>query len=112
MKKATMVELMKFKKPHTDNEYLMNLKVVAKKLKKLYLTQSEYNNCSLSITSSMTIKRRFGKWNIALDKAGLSVSKEMDIAPDKLMLNLAKVSQILGTLNFSKEDLVKPNSAY
>ena len=41
MKKATMVELMKFKKPHTDNEYLMNLKVVAKKLKKLYLTQSE-----------------------------------------------------------------------
>ena len=60
----------------------------------------------------MTFKRRFGKWNVALEKAGLTVSKEMDISPEKLMSNLFKVSQILGTLNFSKEDLVKPNSAY
>jgi 5-methylcytosine-specific restriction endonuclease McrA len=112
MKKAAMLDLMKFKEQHTDNEYLMNLKDVAKKLNKTSLTQSEYNNCSLSFASSMTIKRRFGKWNIALEKAGLSVLKEMDIKPEKLMLNLYKVAEILGTPNFSKEDLVKPNSAY
>ena len=112
MKKATPIELMKFKKNYTEKEYLTNLFEVAKKLKKTTLTQSDYNNCSLSITTSMTFKRRFGKWNVALEKAGLTVSKEMDISPEKLMSNLFKVSQILGTLNFSKEDLVKPNSAY
>jgi 5-methylcytosine-specific restriction endonuclease McrA len=113
MKKASkLVETMKFKEQHTDKEYLENLTAVAKKLKKTTLTQSDYNNCSISITTSMTFKRRFGKWNNALEKAGLSVSKEMDIAPEKLMLNLSKVANILGTLNFSKDDLVKPNSTY
>ena len=103
---------MKFKESHTDKEFLENLAAVAKKLNKTSLTQSDYNNCSISFASSMTIKRRFGKWNIALEKAGLSVLKEMDIKPEKLMLNLYKVAEILGTPNFSKEDLVKPNSAY
>lgn len=112
MKKNSLIELMKFKESHTDKEFLENLAAVAKKLNKTSLTQSDYNNCRISFASSMTIKRRFGKWNIALEKAGLSVLKEMDIKPEKLMLNLYKVTEILGTPNFSKEDLVKPNSAY
>lgn len=60
----------------------------------------------------MTIKRRFGKWNIALDMAGLKVLKEMDISEDKLLLNLVKVMEKLETPNFSKEDLVPPISKY
>lgn len=112
MKKGIKYRLIKFKKTYKDDELLKNLSDVAKNLKKNYLTQEEYNSSSIKITSSMTFKRRFGKWNTALERAGLVVSKEMDISTEKLLLNLFNVSQKLGTPNFSKDDLVKPNSSY
>ena len=112
MKKINTSHLIKIRKIFTEEELLSNLNAVAKKLKKNTLTQEDYKSCNIKIATSKTIKKRFGKWNIALERAGLEVVKEMDIPEEKLLLNLVKVMEKLETPNFSKEDLVPPISKY
>jgi len=59
-------------KSMTDEELIMELKSVAQKLKINILTIGIFNRHS-SI-SAETIRRRFGSWWIALNKAGLKIS--------------------------------------
>jgi hypothetical protein len=112
MKDNNASSLIMIRQIFTDEELISNLIAVAKKLKKNNLTQEDYNSCNIKIATNKTIKKRFGKWNSALEKAGLEVVKEMDISEEKLLLNLVKVMEKLETPNFSKEDLVPPISKY
>lgn len=73
----------------SDEELLNDLKNVAAKLCRNNLTKEDYNK--LGKYSSGTLERRFGKWNIALEKAGLDLSRATNISDIDLFKNIEQV---------------------
>ncbi len=79
----------------TDQELLDDLRRIANKLGKDSLTGRDYDDADKKF-SSYTIATRFGKWNIALEQAGLKSVLERDVSEDELFKNLENVWIKLG----------------
>jgi hypothetical protein len=79
---------------YSDDSLLNEIKRVAKKLDKDTLTQKKFNQ--LSKTNHSTITKRFGSWNNALRKAGLSVKNVQNISDEELFAEIEKVWNRLG----------------
>jgi predicted restriction endonuclease len=93
----------------TDQELLDDLKNVAGKLGRDNLTGREYNE--FGKFSSDTIASRFGKWNNALEKAGLKITFNTHISEKDLFANLEEVWIKLGHQP-KKRDMKQPLSKY
>lgn len=77
-----------------DEELLGDLKRVAVELGQETVTIDQYNERGTYHSTSLS--RRFGTWLKALDKAGLSKSRNLHIANEELFSNLAAVWMKLG----------------
>ena len=78
----------------TEDNLLSDLRRVAEVSKDNKVTQKIYSelgeyNCS-------TVIRKFGKWNVALKKANLQVSNQLNIPDEKLFNNILKLWEHLG----------------
>lgn len=93
----------------TDQELLDDLKNVADKLGRDNLTGREYDE--FGRFSSATIARRFGKWNNALEKAGLNITFNANISEKDLFANLEEVWIKLGHQP-QRRDMKQPISKY
>ena len=78
----------------SDEEILQDIRRCAELLGKNTITYSEYQHTGRA--SSRTVVRRFGTWNRALEKAGLSVKTQRDIADDDLFENIEQMWVKLG----------------
>ena len=78
----------------SDESLLEELRRVAARLGQDSLTQAEFAEHALISVS--LIKKRFGTWNNALKKAGLHVSKRMDIPDDEILAEIGRVWTLLG----------------
>lgn len=85
-----------------DHVLLEDLAAVAGQLGKSSITKDEYNTHGRF--AAATMQKRFGAWNEALRKAGLSVAKRMGITKDELVADLLRVSCVLGTKVVSTSD--------
>lgn len=85
-----------------DDVLLGDLASVADRLGKRSITKDDYN--AHGRFSAATMQKRFGSWNEALHKAGLSVAKRMGIPKDELIADLLRVSEVLGTRVLSISD--------
>lgn len=95
-------------KSMTDEELIMELKSVAQKLKVNILTIENFNRHS-SINAE-TIRRRFGSWGIALNKAGLKISNMgKRYSDDYYFENMLKVWTFHGRQPKYKEMDVMPS---
>lgn len=88
-----------------ETELLADLAKVAENLKKKTITVAEYKD--KGTFGSTTMIRRFGSWNAALLKAGLSVSNRLNIPDEELFHNIAAVWTSLGRQPYGRE-LEKP----
>ena len=77
-----------------DEELINDIIRVKNVLNKEKLSFRDYD--SNGKYASGTIVRRFGKWNNALQKAGISLSAEKDISEEELFKNLEEVWVKLG----------------
>ena len=79
----------------TESCLLNDLVEVSKRLGKSCITEREYNGNGTY--SSGTFRRRFGSWNIALEKAGLIAENSwFNISDDGYIDDLKRVAQQLG----------------
>lgn len=79
---------------YSDENLLNEIRKAAEKLGKDTLTQKEYKNRAR--TNPSTIIRRFGSWNAALKKAGLSAKNNRNISDENLFAEIEKVWDRLG----------------
>jgi hypothetical protein len=78
----------------SNESLLAELRRVADHLKKNTVTQDQFRKhgrCSPAL-----IKQRFGSWNGALDSAGLSVAKRMNIPDEDIFEEIGRVWSVLG----------------
>jgi Homing endonuclease associated repeat/HNH endonuclease len=87
-------ELMPHHRNISDEELLGDLKRVASDLGKFTVTIDQYNERGTYHSTSLA--RRFGTWMKALDRAGLSKSRNLHITNEELFANLAAVWTTLG----------------
>ncbi len=80
--------------PVEDVELLADLKRVAEMLGASTVSMPKYNECGKY--NNTTVARRFGSWNNALLKAGLSVSNEVNISDERLFENILTLWQHYG----------------
>lgn len=80
--------------PVSDAELLADLKHVSEMLNALTVSMPKYDE--FGKYSNTTIARRFGTWNNALTKAGLSVSNEVNITDERLFENILTLWQHYG----------------
>lgn len=78
----------------TEEDLISDLLNVKNKLNKEKLTRDEYNNHGKY--SSGTFEKRFGTWNNALQKAGITLSTERGISEEELFKNIEEVWITLG----------------
>lgn len=76
----------------SDEELINDLKKVAKELDKQSITRNEYNIHGRY--SEGTLRKRFGGWIKALQKAGLSSVKDYEVTKDDLIKELKRVSEL------------------
>ncbi len=93
----------------TDAELLADLKRVASELGKTAVTGDEYNERGRF--HHTTLMTRFGSWFMALDKAGLKRTRNLNIADEELFTNLAEIWIKLGRQPFGS-DLTSQTSKY
>ncbi len=93
----------------TNEQILDDLKLAAQKAKKGSISYHEY--LKLGTFSTKVFYNRFGSWNNALKKAGLSIVRESNISEKMLFENLEKVWRKLGRQPFYGE-MKKPLSEY
>lgn len=93
--------------PVTNAELLADLRHVAQQLNASVVSQPQYRE--LGLYSETTIGRRFGTWNKAILKAGLSLSNEVDIPVERLFENLFILWQHYGRQP-RRSDLASPPS--
>ena len=93
-----MEEVLNFKKnflsDRSDESLLAEIRRVATEKRKESLTQEEFNKYGR--VSTQIIKRRFGTWNEALAKSGLSVTKRMNITDEEIFAEIERVWSLLG----------------
>ena len=78
----------------SDDELISDLKRVAKELNSTTVSMPKYKG--IGQYDETTIARRFGSWNNALLKAGLSLSNEVDISDVRLFENVLTLWQHYG----------------
>ena len=77
-----------------DEILLNDLKRVACLLEKASLTKEEYNQHGRFCAATM--QNRFGSWNQALVRGGLTVQKRVDIDKHELVVDLKRVAKQIG----------------
>jgi predicted restriction endonuclease len=77
-----------------DDELLDDLKNVASELDKSKVTIDEYNERGKFHATTLT--RRFGSWFVALEKAGLQRTRNLNISNEELFENIVHVWTNLG----------------
>lgn len=77
-----------------DNELLEDLRIVASKIDKSKVTIEEYNERGKFHATTLT--RRFGSWFVALEKAGLERTRNLNISDEELFENIVHVWTKLG----------------
>ncbi len=87
-------ELESFHRNVSDEDLLNDLKRVAKEIGKDKVTIDEYNERGRFHNTTLT--RRFGSWFIALEKAGLKKTRNLNISNEELFNNLVDIWQRLG----------------
>lgn len=92
-----------------EQDFIDDLKKVAIKLGKGFLTSREYDE--IGKYTSGTIHRRFGTWNKALQKAGLEPALNLNISDKELFENIEVVWINLGRQPTHRE-MRKPLSKY
>jgi hypothetical protein len=92
-----------------DQELLDDLKSVATKLGRNNITSREYDE--IGKYTSSTISTRFGKWNIALQLAGLELTLIQNISDKELLENIETIWIKLGKQPTSR-DMKQPLSKY
>jgi Homing endonuclease associated repeat/HNH endonuclease len=80
--------------PVTDEELINDLLRVAKECNVPSVSQPLYRK--EGVFDETTIGRRFGTWNKALEKAGLTFSNEVNISDERLFENLLSLWQYYG----------------
>lgn len=85
-----------------DDVLLGDLASVAGRLGKPSITKEEYNRHGRF--AAATMQKRFGSWNEALRRAGLTVVKRMSIPSSELVSDLGRVAAFLGTNVLSTTD--------
>lgn len=80
--------------PVDDAELLADLKRVAEMLGASTVSMPKYRECGKY--DNTTVARRFGSWNNALLKAGLTVSNEVNISDERLFENILTLWQHYG----------------
>jgi len=91
----------------TDEELLNDLRRVANELGRATVTYSEYD--AYGRCRSRTIEVRFGRWNSALERAGLTVERRVGLTRDELFENLEGVWIRLGRQP-RRQEMVRPLS--
>lgn len=84
-----------------DEEILEDIRQVAKEVGTLSLTLLQYDERGQF--GATTVIRRFKKWNLALDLAGLDIGHRQDLTNEELFENLADVWSHLGRQPFGRE---------
>ena len=85
-----------------DAVLLDDLRSVAARLGAITLTKDQYDKAGRFSTATM--QNRFGSWNAALQRGGLTVQKRIDIPKDELVSDLTRVSSELSTNVLSVKD--------
>ena len=90
----TKFELNQYNRNISDNELIADIVQVSKKLNQSFVTADEYKkNGRFGLT---TVRRKFGTWNAAIEKAGLDKNEQVNNSEEKLFENLLKVWTKLG----------------
>jgi len=84
-----------------DDVLLEDLRAIAAKLGVKTLTQSKYDEHGRF--SAATLKKRFGRWNLALAAASLSPAKLMNVPSELLIGDITRVARLLNTTQISRE---------
>jgi len=93
----------------SDQDLLDDVKKVASEFNKETITRDEYDERGRF--NSGTIRKRFGGWLNALEKAGLSETRNYNIENDDLIKNIEDVWLKLGRQPFTT-DMKAPLSKY
>jgi hypothetical protein len=80
---------------------LEDLRRVAAELGKRTLTKDDYN--AKGRFCAATMQKRFGSWNSALEKSGLSVDHRKNIPEDQLLENIERIWERLGRQPMRKD---------
>lgn len=102
-------ELKPYHRDVSDQEFLDDLIKVAKKLKDEAVSMRGYDQKGKF--HSVTIAKRFGGWNKALEKAGLEISVKQNITEKELFDNLEEVWIKLGHQP-GRRDMIRPVSKF
>lgn len=88
------LDLSPFRRNVPDDDLLADLRQVAEERGASSVTMERY--AAFGRYGSETVRRRFGSWNEALQRAGLQPSKQWRIPDEKLFANLESVWRHLG----------------
>ena len=91
----------------TDAELIEDLRAAACSTGQKKLTIKQYSEFGRFDAS--TIMRRFGKWNKALELAGLGISNEINISDERLYANLMKLWEYYGRQPRRRELALAPS---
>ena len=95
--------------PVTDDDLLSDLRRVAEILQAKTVPMPKYRE--LGHFDDSNLAKRFGTWNNALVKAGLTISNEVNIADDRLYENILKLWQYYGRQS-RRSELARPPSLF
>ena len=102
-------ELNRSYQQYTDSELLSDLGIVAKKLGKNTVTKREC--LKHGSFGQQTLSKRFGSWEDALKKAGLSADRLAHITTEELITDIQNVAKKLGKRSLTLDDY-KKSGAY
>lgn len=88
-----------------EKELLEDLIRVSQKVGRSQISTKEYNQ--LGIYTSSTFKNRFGSFNLALEKTGLSPLNNRNVPKEKLTDDLLRVIEETGNKQISKQEYLK-----
>lgn len=94
--------------PVSDAELLADLRRVAEMLGTSTVSMPKYRE--LGKFDDSNLAKRFGTWNSALSKAGLTISNEVNISDDRLFENILTLWQHYGRQP-RRSELAKPPSS-
>lgn len=97
-------ELNEYHRNVSDQDLIADLERVARELKKEAISRNEYNERGKY--SEGTLRKRFGGWLNALDKAGLKKTKYY-LMDNEILDELNRVANLLGKKFLTTEDLRK-----
>jgi hypothetical protein len=98
-------ELQPYHRDVPEGDLLDDLRAVASKLSAASLTQSQYDEHGRFCAA--TFKKRFGTWNNALRRAGLTAAKHMNVETNALLADIRRVAGILDTRKLTLQQYKK-----